>query len=446
MPSDFSAPSGPRPGSGAAGDALRILVVDENGAERERTLAVLGAELPGALVESVADLDGLTRAVEGGAFDVVVTDHRLGGLDGFILLATVRARRPDVPVLLCTGGGSEELAVAAMKAGFDDYVLKAPHHFARLKTAIQSALEEAARRRGAREAESRYRTLFEGVPVGLYRATLAGQILDANPALLRLLGFPSRESLMAVNLREVYVDPKTRRAFLERLEREGEVRDLEMPWRRYGGQIITVRKSARPVRDPHGRLLHYEGVVEDITERRRAREELRESNQFREEIISGAGEGIVVYDRELRRIVWNRYMEELTGIPAEQALNGPAFDTSPEIRPLGADLLRRALGGETVSSGYLYVSLPATGRSGWVVGTYGPHRNAAGEIVSVIGIVRSVTERRRNEQALRESEERFRIMADAAPVMIWMDDAKGMSTYFNKPWLDFTGRTLDQEL
>src|SRR5215831_3235781 len=107
MPSDFSAPSGPRTGSGAAGDALRILVVDENGAERERTLAVLGAELPGASVEAVGDPEALTRAVERGAFDVVVADHRLGGLDAFILLATVRARRPDAPVLLCTGGGSE---------------------------------------------------------------------------------------------------------------------------------------------------------------------------------------------------------------------------------------------------------------------------------------------------------------------------------------------------
>ncbi len=446
MPSDFTAPFGPGAGSGARGDALRILVVDESAPERDRTIAALRAELAGASVEAVGDLDGLTRAVESGAFDVVVTDHRLGGLDAFILLATVRARRPDVPVLLCTGSGSEELAVAAMKAGFDDYVLRTPHHFARLKTAIQSALEEAARRGAAREAESRYRTLFEGVPVGLYRATLTGQILDANPALLRLLGFPSRESLMAVNLRDVYVDAKTRRTFLERLEREGEVHDLELPWRRYGGQIITVRKSARPVRDAHGRLLHYEGVVEDITERRRAREELQESNQFREEIISGAGEGIVVYDRELRRIVWNHYMEELTGITAEEALNGPAFDTAPEVRSLGEEFLRRALAGETVSSGDLYVKIPQTGRAGWVVGTYGPHRNAAGEIVGVIGIVRSVTERRRNEQALRESEERFRLMADAAPVMIWMDDAKGMSTYFNEPWLDFTGRTLEQEL
>ncbi|HWZ86062.1 MAG TPA: PAS domain S-box protein, partial [Thermoanaerobaculia bacterium] len=446
MASDSTAPFGPASRAGSPEGILRILVIDENPRDRDSIVESLRNGLPGCEPSLLLDPSGLAEVLERGAFDVVLADHRPGWIDAFLVLGTVRERHPDVPVLLCTGTGSEELAVAAMKAGFADYVLKHPHHFPRLTSAIRSALEEASRRRAAREAETRYQTLFEGVPVGLYRATLAGQILDANPALLRLLGFPSRESLMAVNLRDVYAEPRARRGFLERLEKEGEAHDLELQWRRYGGQIITVRKSARPVRDTHGRLLHYEGVVEDITERRRAREELQESNQFREEIISGAGEGIVVYDRDLRRIVWNRYMEELTGISADRALSGRVFDASPGLQELGEDLLRRALAGETVSSGDLFVSVPETGRSGWIVGTYGPHRNAAGDIVGVIGIIRSVTARRRSEQALRESEERFRVMADVAPVMIWMDDAEGMSTYFNKPWLDFTGRSLEQEL
>jgi two-component system cell cycle sensor histidine kinase/response regulator CckA len=446
MASDSTAPFGPGSRAGSPGGILRILVIDENPRDRDSIVESLRNGLPGCEPSLLLDPGDLAEVLERGAFDVILADHRPGWIDAFLVLGKVRERHPDVPVLLCTGTGSEELAVAAMKAGFADYVLKHPHHFPRLTSAIRSALEDASRRNAAREAETRYQTLFEGVPVGLYRATLAGQILDANPALLRLLGFPSRESLMAVNLRDVYAEPRARRAFLERLEKEGEARDLELQWQRYGGQIITVRKSARPVRDPHGRLLHYEGVVEDITERRRAREELQESNQFREEIISGAGEGIVVYDRDLRRIVWNRYMEELTGIPADRALSGLVFDASPGLKELGEDLLRRALAGETVSSGDLFVSVPETGRSGWIVGTYGPHRNAAGDIVGVIGIIRSVTERRRSEQALRESEERFRVMADVAPVMIWMDDADGMSTYFNKPWLDFTGRSLEQEL
>ena len=222
-----------------------------------------------------------------------------------------------------------------MKAGFDDYVLKHPHHFPRLASAIRSALEEATRRRIAHEAETRYRTLFEGVPVGLYRADALGagprrQSRAARPARLPVAREPHGRQ-PARDLRR----PRSRRGFLERLEREGEVHDLELSWKRYGGQIITVRKSARPVRDPSGRLLHYEGVVEDITERRRAREELQESNQFRQEIISGAGEGIVVYDRELRYIVWNRYMEQMIGLPAREVLGRRSVDVFPFLEEQG---------------------------------------------------------------------------------------------------------------
>ncbi len=446
MASDSTPARGPNTRAGAPGEVLRILVIDENPRDRALIAESLKNGLPDSEVAEVREPAELSAALERADFDVILADHRPSWIDAFLVLGKVRERHPDLPVLLCTATGSEELAVAAMKAGFDDYVLKHPHHFPRLVPAIRSALADASRRRIGREAETRYRTLFEGVPVGLYRSTPTGQVLDANPALLRMLGYPSREILMAANLCSLYVDHKAHDRMRRQLDKDGEVRDLEVSWKRYGGQLIWVRENIRAVRDPLGRLLGYEGLVEDITESRRARAELEESNQFREEIISGASEGIVVYDRAMRRIVWNRYMEEITGIPAERALGGRAFDMSPTLRGPGLELLQAALEGQIVSSGDMFIEIEETGRSSWVVGTYGPHRNAAGDIVGVIGVIRSVTERRRNEQALRESEQRFRLVADAAPVMIWMDDADGMSTYFNKPWLDFTGRTLEQEL
>jgi len=244
MASDSTAPFGPGSRAGSPGGILRILVIDENPRDRDSIVESLRNGLPGCEPSLLLDPGELAEVLDRGAFDVILADHRPGWIDAFLVLGKVRERHPDVPVLLCTGTGSEELAVAAMKAGFDDYVLKHPHHFPRLTSAIRSALEDASRRRAAREAETRYQTLFEGVPVGLYRATLAGQILDANPALLRLLGFPSRESLMAVNLRDVYAEPRARRAFLERLEKEGEARDLELQWRRYGGQIRAPGRCA----------------------------------------------------------------------------------------------------------------------------------------------------------------------------------------------------------
>ena len=425
MPSDPVAGRGPSLAGSRAGEALRILVVDESTRDREMLRDALTAGLPACRITLLAEPSELPRCLDVTGCDVVVTDHRPGWVDAFELLAAVRQRDPDLPVVFCTGAGSEELAVAAMKAGFGDYVLKHPHHFPRLVSAVRSALEESARRHIAREAETRYRTLFEGVPVGLFRATLSGQILDANPALIRLLGFPSRESLMAVNLRDVHADAKSRRLFLERLEREGEVQDVDIEWKRYGGQIITVRQSARPIRDASGRLLHYEGVVEDITESERARRELREYNQFQQEIISGAGEGIIVLNPELRYTVFNSYMEKMTGLKPERVLGRRCFDVFPFLRQHGfEELLRRATAGETVSSSDVPYRIEETGRSGWAIATYGPHRNGAGQIVGVIGIVHDVTERRAAEAALRESEARYRIQIEHAPEAIVVFDVE----------------------
>ncbi|MGA9347586.1 MAG: PAS domain S-box protein, partial [Anaerolineae bacterium] len=122
------------------------------------------------------------------------------------------------------------------------------------------------------ESEERYRSLFERVPAGLYRTTPEGQILDVNPALVQMLEYPDRESLLAINVIDGYVNPQVRKQWQALVEREGVVRDFEVQWRRHDGTTIWVRENARVVRDGEGQVLYYEGAGEDITERKRAEE------------------------------------------------------------------------------------------------------------------------------------------------------------------------------
>ncbi|MFW9991257.1 MAG: PAS domain S-box protein [Candidatus Odinarchaeota archaeon] len=128
-------------------------------------------------------------------------------------------------------------------------------------------------------SEKRYRSLFENVPMGLYRTTPDGEILEANPALLRMFQFSSLDELKTVNLEEhAEMHPEfSRRSFREKLEKEGEVRGFELSWIRKDGTLLTLRDSAKAVLDENGRIAYYEGSMEDITETRKAEEKLAHS-------------------------------------------------------------------------------------------------------------------------------------------------------------------------
>src|SRR5882672_7263663 len=155
---------------------VHILLVDDNPDDRALAARELSREFPRHDVHHVTDLGQFQLALEGRPFDLVVTDHKLQWSEGLTVLLTVKARWPDCPVIMFTGSGNEEIAVQAMKAGLDDYVLKSPRHFARLPAAAVLALERARQRRVLREVERRYERLFNRIPVGLFRVAFDGRI------------------------------------------------------------------------------------------------------------------------------------------------------------------------------------------------------------------------------------------------------------------------------
>ena len=240
---------------------LRILLIDDNPDDRTLVIRELRREFPELQIEQIIEAQGFTQALEAGNFDLVITDYQLRWTNGLQILRAIKSQWPDCPVIMFTGTGSEEIAVEAMKAGLNDYVLKSPRHFARLPAAVQMALEQVRQRQALREAETRYRSLFDGVPVGLYRSSPSGQILDANPALVRMLGYPDREALMVVNMSHLYVNASERQQWQTIVEREGLVQGFEVQIRRRDGTIIWVRNSARAVRDSEQRTLYYEGAM-----------------------------------------------------------------------------------------------------------------------------------------------------------------------------------------
>ncbi len=117
-----------------------------------------------------------------------------------------------------------------------------------------------------RESEERYKRLFENVPVGLCVSTPEGKILDCNEQLLKILGYPDKETILKKNARDLYFDPEERKLWIEKMEKDGYLSGYEVSLKKFDGTPVIVRESSRVVRDLEGRILRFEGAIEDISE------------------------------------------------------------------------------------------------------------------------------------------------------------------------------------
>ncbi|MBN9120761.1 MAG: PAS domain S-box protein [Planctomycetes bacterium] len=225
----------------------------------------------------------------------------------------------------------------------------------------------------------------------------------------------------------------------EQVVRDSEPREREV--RAGTGRWFTRRIV--PYRAPDGRT---DGVVVtcvDVTERKRTADAAARRLAA---IVEGTADAIFSKDLAGTVQTWNAGAERLFGYAADEIVGRSIRPTIPVDR-VGewAAAMTRLARGEHVEQ-METERVRKDGRRVPVVLTYSPIRDADGTVASVSAIARDVTDRARTEQALRESEQRFRLMADAAPVLIWLSGADKVCTWFNKSWLDFVGRPMEREL
>jgi PAS domain S-box-containing protein len=193
------------------------------------------------------------------------------------------------------------------------------------------------------EKEEHYRNLFENMPIGVYRTNPEGQVLMANPFLVRMVGYDSLQELQRVNLEkeDIYGPGHSRARFRELIEREGLVRAMESEWRRKDGSVIYVRENAIAIRDQAGKTVYYEGTVEDITEQRHAR--LLEAALYKLSETTGTSRDIQEFYRSVHGVIsqlmYARNFYVALVDPATRSLQFPYYvderDPRPAPRPFG---------------------------------------------------------------------------------------------------------------
>ncbi len=255
-----------------------------------------------------------------------------------------------------------------------------------------------------RTSEALHQELIEHGQVLLCTHALDGRILAVNANASRSLGFAPGKLPRGRRIQDI-LDLESQAEFPEYLKKIRETGSAS------GVMVVRTRGGERrhweyrnTLRSDPGREPFVQGLALDITDRVEAEEALEEARQFSEQIIASAGEGIVVYGPDLRFRLWNRFMEEMTGLSRESVLGRSLGEVFPDQEIETGALVARALAGEKMSSPPTAFQIVQTGRSGWVTTTFSPHRNSFGRIVGVIGVVDDVTERRRLEEQFLQSQ------------------------------------------
>ena len=287
-----------------------------------------------------------------------------------------------------------------------------------LDFAERSRMEEALR-----ESEERFKSLFENAVLGIYRTTPDGQILLANPALCKMLGCPSLEELQQRNLEKDGFHPAySRSSYKREIEKKGVIVGLEASWATSDGRTVFVRESARVIRDAGGRVLYYEGTVEDITERRRAEQALRESEAKFRNVFQDAGVGMVIVSPEGYFLAANATFCDYLGYTEEELLAKSVESvTYHEDWPALSNKLREALEGDSTIRRLEKRCLHKSGRIIYTESSASLIRDSADDPQYFVGEVVDITKRKESEEARSsvnrrliraQEEERIRIARD----------------------------------
>jgi PAS domain S-box-containing protein len=281
-----------------------------------------------------------------------------------------------------------------------------------------------------------------------------GRVMSVNPVASRLTGWGPHEAA-GRPLGKVFrvVQERSRRTDdlpIAKVVGDGQVviSDDEAVLIARDGTARSIEHNAAPIRDSRGRVKGVVIVFRDITERRRAEQAQRESEERFRQLAYHINDVFWVHEPDGPRLAYvSPAYQSLWGRPCQSLYERPSSyleAVHPEDRERAILAHHCLIGGEATADEYRIVRPDGTIR--WVWDRGFPIRDESGRVVRIAGIAEDITERKRIEQALREGEEHFRTLADATPVLIWGSGTDGRCNYFNKRWLDFTGRAAEEQM
>jgi PAS domain S-box-containing protein len=327
----------------------------------------------------------------------------------FVVRRTVRPLKAIATAIRSLAVGEKDTSIPAVDVDNEiGDIARAAEVFRRTLVDADTAREAAVRALAEqRLAEESYRKLFEGSVDGIYVTTPGGRLLNANPALARIMGYETPEALIeGVNdvAHAVYVNPGLRAEYKERMQRDGMVREFEYQVRRRDGSLLWLSDSATAARDETGEIIRYEGTVRDITDQKRAEDAIAEGRRLLQEVIDTVPAVINVKNREMRYVLMNRYMAGIFGIEPADAIGRTTSDLMSRYGAQKTDENDQRVLVKGSELGFYeeeYIDSSGTMRH-WLVNKL-PLYDAKGEIEHIVTVALDIGERKRGEFEMRKA-------------------------------------------
>lgn len=411
-----------------------VLVVDDE--EKVRLLLSRILRRAGYNVALASDAAQARDMMARDPFDVILCDLTMPGESGMDLARWTIDTYPETAVVIVSVLSDPQMADRALEMGVYGYIPKpfspetilinvagalrrrgleaenrkyredleqlVKERTADLHSTIRSLRET---QRALKESQERYRNLFQRIPLALFRTTPDGRVLDANPALLEMLGFESKEELCRTNVAELYVEPSARLKWKQFITRSGVLKGFQKKLRRRDGGVLWVEEHTFAVKDAKGGVICFEGSLQDVTQRKLMEDALRKARDEKEIIFSAISSILIGVSSGGLVTEWNKTASAILGIPRETALGGTFEDL-----PLSCDIPKIMQGIRTCLESRRAVRLDdlaftrPDGKEGLLGLSLSPIEQPGADPDGVLILGADITERRLMERQLAQAQ------------------------------------------
>ena len=296
---------------------------------------------------------------------------------------------------------------------------------------IRDVTEHKLAEEALHKSEVKYRTLFEESKEPLFITTTDGKFVELNEAMVQLFGYGSKEELMKIPVAQTYFNPEDRNKFKEIMAKQNYVKDMELELKRKDGGKINALLTVVTRKETEGNTAGYKGTIKDITERKLAEEALQRSEEAFRELYDNAPVGYHEYDSKGRVTRVNRTYLEMLGYTAEEMIGHPLWKFYVEGEKAQEQILEKLAGSKPPGRSLERTYRRKDGTTFPVLIEDRLMLDEKGRIMGMRCTVQDITDRKRAEEALRQSEEKYRNILESMDEGYYEVDLAGNFTFLN---------------